>query len=123
MLVYGTGGLAYGNVSASTSLSQTVTNPPPPTVLLSPTWAGAGAVSDTRVGWTAGGGVEWMFLPGWSAKAEYLHYDLGSLSYGMSPLMTSTLKLLKPAPLTTNTLQSKAGFTGDIVRAGINWHF
>nr|WP_249794731.1 outer membrane beta-barrel protein [Bradyrhizobium sp. Oc8] len=26
-------------------------------------------------GWTAGGGVEWAFLPKWSAKAEYPHTE------------------------------------------------
>jgi outer membrane immunogenic protein len=30
-----------------------------------------GEVVSTQVGWTAGGGAEWMFLPNWSAKVEY----------------------------------------------------
>ena len=38
-------------------------------------WLGA---TDLRTGWTAGAGVEWMFLPRWSVKAEYLYYDLGT---------------------------------------------
>ncbi|MCQ4190607.1 outer membrane protein [Methylocystis suflitae] len=46
LLVYGTGGFAYGGSS------------------------GAGA------GWTAGGGVEWAFAPKWSAKVEYLYVRL-----------------------------------------------
>ncbi len=29
-------------------------------------------VSKTDLGWTAGGGVEWMFIPQWSVKVEYL---------------------------------------------------
>jgi len=53
LLVYGTGGFAYGEVTAFN-------------------W------SNTRTGWTAGGGVEWMFLPHWSAKVEYLYTDLSS---------------------------------------------
>ena len=35
-------------------------------------------------GWldgTAGGGLEWQFRDRWSAKGEYLYYDIGSLSY------------------------------------------
>lgn len=28
-------------------------------------------------GWTVGGGIEWLFRPGWSAKAEYQYYDFG----------------------------------------------
>ena len=33
--------------------------------------------SNSRVGYTLGGGLEWMFLPNWSLKAEALYYDLG----------------------------------------------
>lgn len=118
VLFYGTGGLAYGGVQASTSVAQAVTGAP--TGLLPPAWAGAGSLSDTRVGWTAGGGVEWMFMPGWSAKAEYLHYDLGSASYAVSPLVSNAQVA---SPFTINTLQSKTSFTGDVVRAGLNYHF
>ena len=46
LLVYGTGGLAYGGNSSA------------------------------RAGWTAGGGVEWAFASNWSAKVEYLYVDL-----------------------------------------------
>ena len=31
------------------------------------------------VGWSAGGGIEWMFAPGWSAKAEYAYFDFGKV--------------------------------------------
>ena len=30
-----------------------------------------GEFSNNRTGWTAGGGVEWMFAPHWSVFAEY----------------------------------------------------
>ena len=53
LLLYGTAGFAYGEVDA---------------------WG----FNNTRTGWTAGGGVEWMFAPHWSAKAEYLYVDLSS---------------------------------------------
>ncbi len=53
LLVYGTAGFAYGGVQA---------------------WG----QSNTRTGWTAGGGLEWMFAPNWSAKVEYLYMDLSS---------------------------------------------
>lgn len=42
---------------------------------LPPRWrtgGGSSVFSDTRVGWTAGGGAEWMFMPSWSAKVERL---------------------------------------------------
>ena len=31
----------------------------------------------TKTGWTAGAGAEWAFTRNWTAKIEYLHYDLG----------------------------------------------
>ncbi len=36
--------------------------------------------SKTRTGWTVGGGVEWMFLPHWSAFLEGNYLDFGSES-------------------------------------------
>ena len=41
-------------------------------VLLSETAYGA-----NRSGWTVGGGLEWMFAPGWSVFGEYNYMDLG----------------------------------------------
>jgi outer membrane immunogenic protein len=34
--------------------------------------------SETRTGWTVGGGIEWAFWSHWSAKAEYDYYDFGT---------------------------------------------
>src|SRR5438270_13316176 len=34
--------------------------------------------SQTRAGWTVGGGVEWAFWQNWSAKVEYDFYDFGA---------------------------------------------
>ncbi len=85
LLVYGTGGFAYGGVSG-----------------------GFSNVSNTRTGWTAGGGVEWMFMPNWSAKAEYLYTDLSSGG-------------------TTGYFGYNYGYHRhpqfNVVRAGMNYHF
>ncbi|GLH76818.1 membrane protein [Bradyrhizobium sp. SSBR45G] len=35
-----------------------------------------GPIHKTKMGWTAGGGAEWAFLPTWSAKLEYLYTAL-----------------------------------------------
>jgi outer membrane immunogenic protein len=37
-----------------------------------------GEISNNRTGWTAGGGVEWMFAPHWSVFAEYNFMGFGS---------------------------------------------
>ena len=116
LLVYGTGGLAYGGVTSNTSIFQALI----PNSITTPFWGGAGAFSDTRVGWTAGGGVEWMFWPNWSAKVEYLYYDLGNVTYSVSPLVTVAGAL---NPFTFNAVQAQSRFDGHIVRAGLNYHF
>jgi hypothetical protein len=43
-----------------------------------------------RLGWIAGGGAEYMFAPHWTVKAEYLYYDLGSVTYALSPIVQTT---------------------------------
>ena len=37
-----------------------------------------GQLTETRSGWTVGGGVEWAFLSNWSAFAEFNYYDFGN---------------------------------------------
>ena len=32
-------------------------------------------------GYTVGAGLEYMFAPNWSAKAEYMYYDFGSTRF------------------------------------------
>ena len=115
LLVYGTGGLAYGQTNSSTSISQAFTNR-----TAVPPFSSFGSISNSRVGWTAGGGIEWLFAPNWSVKAEYLYYDLGSVTYGLSPLQSFNTA---GTSFTTGAPVSRARFTGNIVRAGLNYHF
>ena len=51
-----------------------------------------------------------MFAPHWSAKLEYLHYDLGT-SIGYTPTLIG-------GAINVRTLER-----GDMVRAGINYRF
>jgi outer membrane immunogenic protein len=105
LLVYLTGGLAYGRVETSHSLEAIV-----------PTGANFGA-SDTswEVGGTVGGGLEWNFGGGWSLKAEYLYYDLGDRddrgrAINMSPV---------PPPEFGTRMSHE--LNGHIARVGINY--
>ncbi|MCQ4190939.1 outer membrane protein [Methylocystis suflitae] len=117
LLVYGTGGLAYGgvNFSHSVSLFNDVYSP---TNHIPATFGGS-AFSDTRVGWTAGGGLEWMFMPNWSAKVEYLYYDLGSVTTAFALPLSDTLT--GNSALVIGSARTR--FNGNIVRAGVNYHF
>lgn len=55
ILAYGTAGFAYGGVSGNVT-----------------------GYSNTRTGWTGGGGLEWKFAPNWTVKLEYLFVNLDS---------------------------------------------
>jgi outer membrane immunogenic protein len=41
-------------------------------------------VSDRRLGWTAGGGIEVGFYGGWSGKVEYAYLDFGTSGYWLA---------------------------------------
>lgn len=118
---YITGGLAYGGVGADTRASQTWADP-----AAGPLAAGAtssvatGHYSGTLIGWTLGGGIEWMFAPGLSLKGEYLFYDLGGVSF---PSGTLTTTLVTPALSNVVISNSSAHFDGHIIRIGLNYHF
>jgi outer membrane immunogenic protein len=60
VLCFGTGGLALGQLGATTFGVR---------------------VSHTNAGWTLGAGAEMGFAPNWSAKIEYLYVDLASSNF------------------------------------------
>ena len=93
-----------------------------------PTLGGAGRYSDIRVGWTAGGGLEWAFTPNWTLKAEALYYDLGSASFASSPVGAmdpdgTNGGGFAGAPLFANSPVTRVRYDGVIARAGLNYHF
>jgi outer membrane immunogenic protein len=112
LLLYATGGLAYGQVSTNTTFSQTVTG------LCSCSATTSASTSSTQFGWTAGLGAEWMFAPHWSLKGEFLYYDLGTVSTNMT-----LVQMIGSVPLTTVGITSTANVRGDIARGGINYRF
>jgi outer membrane immunogenic protein len=115
LLVYATGGVAYGNVSSEVSFTQSYNF----NCFCGPNPTTGASISTTQWGWTAGGGVEWLFAPHWSVRAEFLYYNLGHVS------VNTTLTQLNGAgvPFTTVGITSTADAKGDIVRGGINYKF
>jgi outer membrane immunogenic protein len=67
--------------------------------------------------------VEWLFARQWSVKAEYLHYDLGSVTFANGLLVTGsgTFPAVGGPAIVNST--STAQFRGDLVRAGVNFHW
>jgi len=121
LLIYGTGGFAYGEAKASTTVAQTATcifsclNPPI-------NYGTTASFSETRVGWTVGAGLEWMFAPRWTVRAEYLYYDLGKETLNL-PLLVGNAPGCHANPCWSANVQSSTHFNGNIVRAGINYLF
>jgi outer membrane immunogenic protein len=113
LLIYGDGGFAYGGVHEGVDIASTF---PPSGLGLSPAF---GSFTNTRPGWTAGGGLEWLFSPNWSVKAEYLYYDLGRVTFGVGGMTLATAG----ATFFTDLPVASTRFNGHIVRVGLNYHF
>lgn len=109
-LLYGTGGLAVGNVKSSVSANADI-----PDVGLV---GGFSASKESwRTGWTLGAGSEFKITRNLSFKAEYLYVDLGSSTV----LSGSGAKLLSATDSYGYNLKVRT--TDNIVRAGLNWSF
>lgn len=115
LLVYATGGLAYGHVQTEASFSVNA----PPIGFGKTVGSSTLSQSDTRAGWTVGGGLEWMFAPRWSVKAEYLYYDLGTVSFNQ---LLTAVDTAGPG-ISVSAIRSDAHYRGNIARAGVNYHF
>ena len=99
LLVYVTGGLAYGGFSGSS-------------------WTlplDIGTWSHTQAGWTVGAGVEAALGSNWSIKFEYLYMDLGHVG-------GSTATVVVPG-VSSAAYVFNTKFTDSIVRVGLNYKF
>jgi len=106
ILLYATGGGAFGEVHSDLNLAGF-------TAAGVPVVAGGSRNTD-RFGWTIGGGIEAMFAPNWSGKFEYLYMDIGTTSNSV------VLPTAAGFPLGVNV---SSRITDNIFRAGINYHF
>jgi len=122
LLAYVTGGFAYGKVDHTGSLffpaGTLIVNTPPFTALCTgPATCFTGSSSDTAIGWTLGGGLEYAFWQKWTVKAEYLYVSLASKS------VTETALLFAPGttPVSYNANFSRTNF--NVARVGVNYRF
>jgi len=100
VLLYATGGLAYGDVETSATIAG----------------LGTATSSNTRVGWTVGGGVEGAIGGNWTAKLEYLYMDLGRTS----GTFATTVGALGGGTLVSSY---NSRITDNILRVGVNYRF
>jgi outer membrane immunogenic protein len=114
-LIYATGGVAFGVVSGSFGYSAHDISG----IGLSTT--GGGSWSDTRVGCTAGGGIETIISYGLTLRIEYRYTDLGNYSktvplstpcpFGVCPASASYASVINLHP------------TNNAVRVGVGLNF
>jgi outer membrane immunogenic protein len=104
LLLYATGGVAYGNTGYNLSAAFPATND-----------FQSISASNTQAGWTAGAGVEWAFYKNWSVKAEYLYVDLGNQSFVSVPAGR--------APNLGTSWTESFSNRYNIVRVGVNYKF
>jgi len=107
LLLYGTGGLAYGAIN--TTVTTRNLNAPCGLAFI---YCTTGSTGGTSVGWAAGAGAEYALTPAWTVKAEYLHIDLGSRA----------VTAIDPA-IVGGTVTSTTAFKMDTVKAGFNYKF
>ena len=103
-LLYGTGGLAYGQVKTSGIFNILAIPVPAPF---------PGASSATTTGGTAGAGLNYGLTPNWIVGVEYLYVGFGRVSY---------VETFNTAPvLSTNTVSNRAA--ANIGRVSLDYKF
>lgn len=107
VLLYATGGLAYGKVKVSGTVTDSGT------ILGFFPFSATAPFGGSKVnaGWTLGGGIEGAIAGNWTWKIEYLYLDLGSLDTAAA------------GPFGGETITTHTRFTDNIVRVGLNYRF
>ena len=112
LLVFGTGGFAFGGVNARAGLANlscaSACAPARP----------AGDFANVATGWAAGAGVEFALAPDVTFKTEWLYLQLGKQAYGVSSYGGAS----GPQAVAFN-LAARSDSSTHIVRAGVNYRF
>lgn len=115
-LIYGTGGAAWADLRERTDFSYapavtTAVMTANPSTTFGP-YTSEGETRGTHLGWTAGGGAEFMVGPNVSLGVEYRHTDIGAfnVSYGSSGANGVSER-------------GRMGFEDDAVLARLNFRF
>jgi outer membrane immunogenic protein len=109
LLLYATGGVAFGGFENNVTITNTLTATTPAGTFTTITTA-AGSANNNRIGWVVGGGMEFVMRGPWTAKFEYLFVDYGNFS--------NTYTLNGVPILTTNT-----HMIDNVLRLGLNYRF
>jgi opacity protein-like surface antigen len=105
-LIYVRGGLAIADVEQSISFN--LNHVPAPIIVPNGTLLKS---TETQIGWTAGGGIEFAFSDRWSASAEYMFFDLGTEKFDVQ------------ATAGGGIFSTDAETEGSIIRTGLTYRF
>ena len=123
LLVYATGGFAYGRVQRTGSWANVGNNPYSVGGGAFSFWCMAnsgcfaGSSSGIAKGWTVGGGLEYSLSQKWTLKAEYLYVSLDSKSVTESSLLFAP----GSSPSSFNANFGRTNF--NVARIGLNYIF
>jgi outer membrane immunogenic protein len=106
LMIYATGGVAYGGGSANFSVFDSTTGS-----------FFTGNPSSTRVGWTIGGGVEYAVTNNITIKGEYLYADLGKSDF--TTVGNAAAATFFPGVFASGHIS----YNASIFRAGVNSKF
>jgi len=128
-LVYGTAGVALGQISGSFNFhSQTFTTIPVfvspifvPTLFPGSTATASATWTDTRVGGTVGAGVETVLWGNWKGRIEYRYTDFGRYTKTVAVNTICVAVTGCSAPSSTATIDLKESF--HTVRVGLGFDF
>jgi outer membrane immunogenic protein len=106
LLAYATGGVAFGGFNTSYSIS-------------APAFSASNSFSNTRVGWTAGGGIDYAVTNNWSVFAEYRYTSFGTV--GNTQLATAAFTTVPG--LTGGSLNVTRTLSQSQVQVGFSYKF
>jgi outer membrane immunogenic protein len=122
LMIYGTGGFAYGRIDQSASYTNTaeflglsslngICNPS------SVCYAGANNL--TATGWTAGGGLEYLLPNNWTLRAEYLYISFNGANRVDEVVIERQLGSAPPSTIMANF----SGLAFQTVRVALTYKF
>lgn len=118
-LIYGTGGLGYGMANLKAEYAAIFIGNPELTRNIA--FSKTGTIN-YLLGWSVGGGIEWMYKKNWIGRIEALYIDLGSIQ--KTQTLTQYSSATTPhSPYGQTLININVPFTQMVARAALSFRF